>query len=144
MDLTPASGPPYRAPEALQQRYVHAMRGEAYDELDDLASEHAALAGVAPDFRSVADGAVGRKRLLKVAADLSTLPSLAVHWASSILVRYDAAAMDVMRAYITGPEGTPYQGGFFGVDLVLPGTYPQQPPAAKFITTGGGVVRFNP
>ena len=142
VDLAP--GAPYRAPEALQRRYVQAMRGEAYDELEDLQAEHAALADVGPAFRSVADGAVGRKRLLKVAADLSTLPQLAVHWASSILVRYDSAAMDVMRAYITGPEGTPYQGGFFGVDLVLPGTYPNKPPAAKFLTTGGGAVRFNP
>ena len=50
-------------------------------------------------------GGGGNKRLLRVAADMSTLSSLAVHWGSSILVRYDTAAMDVMRAIITGPEG---------------------------------------
>jgi len=102
IDLTPT---PYTAPEELRARYVAAMRDEAYDEMEGLLAENAALADVGPEFRVVTDGASGRKRLLKVAADLSTLPSLAVHWASSILARQDTASMDVMRAAMTGPAG---------------------------------------
>ncbi|KAG0245447.1 hypothetical protein BGW41_000074 [Actinomortierella wolfii] len=33
-----------------------------------------------------------------------------------------------------GPPGTPYEGGTFTVDIVLPETYPFQPPKVKFDT----------
>ncbi|KAF9168653.1 hypothetical protein BGX20_011272 [Mortierella sp. AD010] len=33
-----------------------------------------------------------------------------------------------------GPPGTPYEGGMFQVDIVLPDTYPFQPPNVKFDT----------
>jgi hypothetical protein len=83
-------------------------------------------------------------RMMRVSAEMSSLPSLAVHWASSILVRQDASSMDLMRAAMVGPADTPYAGGFLLFDILLPATYPQVPPSVKYLTTGGGQARFNP
>jgi ubiquitin-conjugating enzyme E2 D/E len=38
------------------------------------------------------------------------------------------------HAIITGPEGTPYAGGQFHLELSLPAEYPIKPPEAKFLT----------
>ncbi len=35
---------------------------------------------------------------------------------------------------IPGPEGTPYEGGVFDVDILIPKGYPFEPPKMKFIT----------
>jgi len=50
----------------------------------------------------------------------------------------------VVHALIAGPFDTPYEGGFFWFVLNCPDDYPNQPPKAKLMTTGGGGVRFNP
>ena len=36
--------------------------------------------------------------------------------------------------YIYGPEKTPYEGGKFKLDILLPKNYPFSPPEVKFIT----------
>jgi len=38
------------------------------------------------------------------------------------------------QAAIAGPEGTPYEGGLFQLDLVLPDNYPYAPPKIRFTT----------
>ena len=55
-------------------------------------------------------------------------------------------AKDAMRFHVlvSGPTGTPYEGGSFYFLLRLPNDYPHSPPRARIMTTGGGVVRFNP
>jgi ubiquitin-conjugating enzyme (huntingtin interacting protein 2) len=35
---------------------------------------------------------------------------------------------------IPGPEGTPYEGGRFDVDILISGEYPFEPPKMKFVT----------
>ncbi len=45
---------------------------------------------------------------------------------------------------ITGPADTPYEGGYFLFDMMLPSDYPAQSPKVHFLTTGSGRVRFNP
>ncbi|KAK9454502.1 ubiquitin-conjugating enzyme/RWD-like protein [Dipodascopsis uninucleata] len=35
---------------------------------------------------------------------------------------------------IKGPKGTPYEGGIFKLDLILPSQYPFHPPTLTFIT----------
>lgn len=35
---------------------------------------------------------------------------------------------------ISGPEGTPYEGGKFDVDILIPRGYPFEPPKMKFDT----------
>ena len=86
------------------------------------------------------------KRLTKVAAELARLASdgSAVHWGSAILVRSDERAMDHLRAAILGPEGTPYANGVYLFDIILPPDYPNTNPGVQFLTTGGGLARFNP
>jgi ubiquitin-protein ligase len=37
-----------------------------------------------------------------------------------------------------------YGGGYFEFDMFIPSSYPHSPPKVKFLTTGGGSVRFNP
>ncbi|KAL3931593.1 MAG: hypothetical protein SGARI_004169 [Bacillariaceae sp.] len=61
----------------------------------------------------------------------------------SIFVRVHESRLDLVRAMITGPEGTPYQNGCFFFDFHMK-DYPNSPPKAKFLTTGGAKVRFNP
>lgn len=37
-------------------------------------------------------------------------------------------------AVIKAPEGTPYEGHYFKIDIIIPDGYPIDPPIAKFIT----------
>ncbi|KAF8519708.1 ubiquitin-conjugating enzyme/RWD-like protein [Gautieria morchelliformis] len=39
-----------------------------------------------------------------------------------------------LRGSFPGPEGTPYEGGQFAVDIIIPDSYPFQPVKMKFIT----------
>ncbi|KAF8878133.1 ubiquitin-conjugating enzyme/RWD-like protein [Gymnopilus junonius] len=39
-----------------------------------------------------------------------------------------------LKGSFPGPEGTPYEGGYFEVDIVIPESYPFQPVKMKFIT----------
>lgn len=38
------------------------------------------------------------------------------------------------KGYINGIEGTPYNGGRFGIDIRIPTDYPQMPPQIRFTT----------
>jgi len=61
-----------------------------------------------------------------------------------ILVYQDDQDMTAIHALITGSFDTPYEGGFFYFVVKCPPDYPIKPPKVKFMTTGGGTVRFNP
>ncbi|CAB9499634.1 conjugating enzyme E2 [Seminavis robusta] len=39
-----------------------------------------------------------------------------------------------LKGTIPGPQGTPYEGGIFEIDIVLPKQYPFEPPKMKYIT----------
>lgn len=39
-----------------------------------------------------------------------------------------------LKGIIKGPEGSPYEGGAFEVDIVIPRQYPFEPPKMKFLT----------
>ena len=54
----------------------------------------------------------------KEIASLST--SLPLEWDSSIHVQVDSSRMDLLKALIVGPKGTPYQNGVFVFDIYLP------------------------
>ena len=47
------------------------------------------------------------------------------------------------QAMILGPSDTPYEKGFYFVDINYPSDYPMNPPKVKFCTLNGHV-RFNP
>jgi len=74
------------------------VREEAYNTLDTLKSVHS--------YRTQpATAGASMKRHMRVSAEMANLPSLAVNFASSILVRQDETSMDFLRACITGPSG---------------------------------------
>ena len=61
-----------------------------------------------------------------------------------IFVVPDEDKLDVCHAIILGPQGTPYEGGFFYFLLEFPHNYPHNAPKVTLQTTGGGRVQFNP
>lgn len=75
-------------------------------------------------------------------ASLAT--SLPLHEGSSIFLRFDPNRLNLMKALITGPQGTPYESGCFEFDMYFPHAFPAVPPLVSIMTTGGGSVRFNP
>jgi ubiquitin-protein ligase len=70
--------------------------------------------------------------------------SLPIECGSSIFVRVKSSQIHLVRALITGAEGTPYANGCFVFDIFLPYDYPNVCPEVRFCTTGNGHVRFNP
>jgi len=85
------------------------------------------------------------KRSLAIAKELAVLTTnLPVAWNSSVFLRVDETRVDVIKALITGPEGTPYHNGCFLFDIFLGPSYNTSPPNVKYMTTGGGKYRFNP
>jgi len=85
------------------------------------------------------------KRSLAIAKELAVLTTnLPVAWNSSVFLRVDESRVDVIKALITGPEGTPYYNGCYLFDIFLGPSYNQSPPSVKYMTTNGGKFRFNP
>jgi hypothetical protein len=53
------------------------------------------------------------RRSISIAKELATLTtSLPVAWDSSIFLQVDETRVDIIKALIIGPEGTPYQNGW--------------------------------
>lgn len=82
------------------------------------------------------------KRLVEESKSLITDMPLSLE--GSIFVRVDETRIDVIKALITGPSGTPYGFGCFEFDIWVPDNYPLSPPSVTLITTGNGTFRFNP
>ena len=123
----------YTPSAAAEREYVRLLRDEeAFECMDGLQQEHALAPreSVGPGAGGAAKKppptpayvAGGAKRLMRVSAELAALPSLAVHWASSILARQDSASMDVLRVAITGPAGASWRppGGGAGLRSLPP------------------------
>lgn len=59
----------------------------------------------------------------------------------TIFVRVYEGRMDLLRAAIIGPAGTPYHDGLFFFDAVFPSSYPSHPPSVHYHACG---LRLNP
>lgn len=59
----------------------------------------------------------------------------------TIFVRVYEERMDLLRAVIVGPAGTPYHDGLFFFDFQFPNEYPHSPPKAHYHSGG---LRLNP
>lgn len=59
----------------------------------------------------------------------------------TIYVRVYESRMDLLRAVIIGPAGTPYHDGLFVFDAVFPPSYPSDPPMVHYHSSG---FRLNP
>jgi hypothetical protein len=69
-------------------------------------------------------------RLNSISKQLSTLHT---SLPAGIFVKVDEARSDVLKVLMVGVEGTPYEGGLFTFDLLLPLTFPLQPPQMSFV-----------
>ncbi|GAB4824928.1 hypothetical protein Ancab_007800 [Ancistrocladus abbreviatus] len=59
----------------------------------------------------------------------------------TIFVRVYESRMDLLRAVIIGPAGTPYHDGLFVFDAMFPARYPDEPPMVYYYSGG---LRLNP
>ncbi|GLT86897.1 hypothetical protein SLE2022_050070 [Rubroshorea leprosula] len=59
----------------------------------------------------------------------------------TIFVRVCESRMDLLRAIIIGPSGTPYHDGLFVFDCLFPPKYPNEPPMVYYYSGG---LRLNP
>jgi ubiquitin-conjugating enzyme E2 O len=50
--------------------------------------------------------------------------------AALIYVRVSENRMDLLRAVMVGPQGTPYHDGLFFFDVHFPSSYPATPPVS--------------
>lgn len=69
------------------------------------------------------------------------LPSPVPH--ASIFICYDENEPRYCRAFISGPQDTPYYAGVFIFDIFFPKEYPHVPPLLQFLNTAGGTERFH-
>lgn len=113
--------------------YKKVMSAFSFDVCDTMAN-HA--------FLSVPASNLSTRALFRELSQLSR--NLPCEYGSSIFVRALEGRMDLLRALIIGPEGTPYANGCFFFDICLH-DYPTQPPKVKFLTTGSVLHRpINP
>ena len=57
-----------------------------------------------------------------------------LNYAESIYVRVYEDRIDLIRAAIVGPAGTPYHDGLFFFDVHFPPEYPRCPPVCYYFT----------
>lgn len=93
------------------------------------------------EVKDAAQGTSAQGRMKRLISEISMMSTALPQ---GIYVRHGSSRIDVMKALIIGPQGTPYQNGIFEFDLFMPLTYPQVSPMVQFKTTGGGKIRFNP
>ncbi|KXS20157.1 hypothetical protein M427DRAFT_66707 [Gonapodya prolifera JEL478] len=69
---------------------------------------------------------------------------LATGLPDGILVRAFEARLDVLRVLIVGPPHTPYEYALFLFDMLIPATFPLDPPFLHYHSYTGGLGRLNP
>ncbi|KAH7960745.1 hypothetical protein HPB49_022758 [Dermacentor silvarum] len=72
------------------------------------------------------------------------LAELAHHPPPGVFIEPEEEDITTIHAIIVGPDGTPYEGGFFHFMLKCPRDYPVAPPLARIMTTDSGLLAFNP
>lgn len=136
------------ADDGAVARYLEALRPQRFEQvalMEGIASGSVSHSLVSKQSSAWDGGSSSRGRMARIAKEISSLmATLPVEYGSSIFVRADEDRIDVMKALIIGPEGTPYENGCFEFDILLPSDYPDNPPKVQLATTGGGRVRFNP
>lgn len=80
------------------------------------------------------------KRIRKIQKEMREVSGLEQE---GVFVEFDETNVSLARALIIGPEGTPYEGGFYFFQITYPEDYPFSPPKVKFMTLTGKV-RYNP
>lgn len=131
----PAAAPnPEAAAAAARERcYVAAMQPYRFIEADLLACGYYFAKEAAANAQKAAGGEVMRKRLKRITDELGVLStSLPLSYDSSILLAVHADRLDVLRALLLPHPDTPYGGGAFLFDILLPPEYPDKPPKVRW------------
>jgi ubiquitin-conjugating enzyme E2 Z len=81
--------------------------------------------------------------LKRIQADMKELYKEPLDVSESIYHHFNEANMTEAHFMIIGPEGTPYENGFYFFHFVFPPQYPFVPPIVSFCTLDGPM-RFNP
>ncbi|CAA7013794.1 unnamed protein product [Microthlaspi erraticum] len=102
-----------------------------FDTVEDFSDHHYASKGKASKQHS-------KPWVKKVQSDWKILEN---DLPETIFVRACESRMDLLRAVIIGPEGTPYHDGLFFFDIQFPDTYPAVPPKVYYHSGG---LRINP
>ncbi|CAH1773453.1 unnamed protein product [Owenia fusiformis] len=126
----------------LEANYRMALKDLLFDSVE-ISTEGSNAHHYLGDFKK--SPTPSQSQVFRIAQEITSLStSLPIDLSSSIFVRTDDDKLTLMKAMITGPEGTPYSGGCFTFDIFFPFAYPKAPPLVNLQTTGGGTVRFNP
>ncbi|KAF2643386.1 hypothetical protein P280DRAFT_539388 [Massarina eburnea CBS 473.64] len=80
----------------------------------------------------------------RVKSLITEITTLKTGLSSGIFVKHGSSRLDVMKAVIVGPEGTPYEYGLHEFDIFCPRQYPNVPPKVWFKGTNNGTVPINP
>lgn len=131
--------------------YERWARSERYADCDMTITTRSASSS-APKFAHAFDreiklvnAADNSKRGVTIAKELGGLRgSLPSSWHGSIFLRVDESRLDVLKACIVGPKGSPYEDGLFMFDIFMPAEYNNVSPLVSLRTTAGGKVRHNP
>lgn len=67
----------------------------------------------------------------RVLSETRALLSRSIPGVSVQLERHSRCHLQVV---VAGPEGTPFEGGIFRLELFLPEGYPSRPPQMRFLT----------
>jgi len=94
-----------------------------------------AVAAKSPPSTGTGVGAGSLKRLMKEVTEIAKGNSNAwMHSGEGCHLFPDVDNLYLMKALITGPEGSPFAGGTFVLDIVAPQDYPFKPPKVNFQT----------
>jgi hypothetical protein len=76
--------------------------------------------------------ASAKERIREVMKSVTTLEaSMPIAWHSSVHVAVDENRQDVMRLLILPDQETAYANGAFLFDMLLPATFPEEPPKVR-------------
>mmetsp|Transcript_107476 Transcript_107476/g.304531 ORF Transcript_107476/g.304531 Transcript_107476/m.304531 type:complete len:207 (+) Transcript_107476:151-771(+) len=82
---------------------------------------------------SGAAGAMRPREVKRLEKELQDIKALAAE--SSVTAdTVNASDLTHWKGILKGPEGTPYEGGVYTIDIKIPGDYPYNPPKMKFDT----------
>jgi len=132
--------------DTLEKHYVAELEDKRFDSFDmKVEGSEKYNHHYASNIETSSISALSGSRMQRIVKECTMMAtSLPISLSSSIFVRADEERMDVLKALIIGPMGTPYSIGCFQFDIFLPPTYPMDPPLCNMETTGNGTVRFNP
>eukprot|EP00092_Neocalanus_flemingeri_P031431 GFUD01034137.1.p1 GENE.GFUD01034137.1~~GFUD01034137.1.p1 ORF type:complete len:1600 (-),score=340.09 GFUD01034137.1:699-5498(-) len=129
--------------KAKIQKWIKEQTDPSHEE-NDILHNNASLSRQTEESETNFSGghSVGGSKLLpRIRRDLAEIYKQNIE---GLFVEPDEEDMTKIHVLMTGPEGTPYFGGFFYFIIQCPPSYPAAPPKVLFLTTDGGRVRFNP